>query len=225
MFCESYRTVLSEAAARGERLPGAVETHLAACAACRAAFAEEQALFSLIDGGLRSVANAEVPASLLPRVRAGIPERPAAAVSRVPVWAFAAASLLLITGVAYKLVLTLLLPVPTQSTATATPADASPLSASSVPSPQIESVLPPLPAPKVGTAPTRERATPLEPEVLISGEEETNLRRYLNLLQARNVNHAAPQAIPGGAEIQPLEIAQIELPRLTIEPLESGDSR
>jgi hypothetical protein len=74
MPCENYKDVLIEAAASGAEPQTELRTHLAACAPCRTAFAEEQALFASIDAGLRQSVSAEVPASLLPRVRARISE-------------------------------------------------------------------------------------------------------------------------------------------------------
>lgn len=74
MLCECYKEALIEAAASNAELRGELRGHLDGCAACRAAFAQEQAFFASIDGGLRVTANAEVPASLLPRVRARLDE-------------------------------------------------------------------------------------------------------------------------------------------------------
>src|SRR5947207_13338388 len=74
MLCEHYKEALIEAAASDAPLPGDLRAHLGDCGACRAAFEEEQALFASIGGGLRVTANAEVPASLLPRVRARLGE-------------------------------------------------------------------------------------------------------------------------------------------------------
>jgi hypothetical protein len=70
MLCEHYKEALIEAASSDVPPPGDLRAHLDGCAACRAAFEQEQALFASIDGGLRVTANADVPASLLPRVRA-----------------------------------------------------------------------------------------------------------------------------------------------------------
>src|SRR5690349_9741660 len=73
MPCEKYREPLSEAAARGEReLPRDVRAHLDSCRECSAGFEEEQQLFAAIDLGVQRIANAEVPISLFPRVRASL---------------------------------------------------------------------------------------------------------------------------------------------------------
>jgi len=61
---------LIEAAASGTEPQGNLRVHLAGCADCRVAFEQERSLFASIDAGLRVAAHAEVPASLLPRVRA-----------------------------------------------------------------------------------------------------------------------------------------------------------
>lgn len=76
MPCENYREALIEAAAADTALSYELRSHLDACASCRAAFTGEQQLFAAIDTGLRARANAEMPESLLPRVRAQLSERP-----------------------------------------------------------------------------------------------------------------------------------------------------
>ncbi len=77
MPCEHYQDALVEAAASSAAPQGELRAHLAACAACRTAFAQEQSLFSSMDEGLRAAANAEVPASLLPRFRARLADEAA----------------------------------------------------------------------------------------------------------------------------------------------------
>jgi hypothetical protein len=74
MLCQHYKKALIETAAGGSEPQGDLRVHLDACAACRAAFEQEQSLFGSIDAGLHVAANTEVPASLLPRVRARLDE-------------------------------------------------------------------------------------------------------------------------------------------------------
>jgi hypothetical protein len=87
MLCEHYKEALIEAASSDVPPPGDLRAHLDGCAACRAAFEQEQALLASIDGGLRVTANAAVPASLLPRVRAQLSGQSVARRSWVPAWA------------------------------------------------------------------------------------------------------------------------------------------
>ena len=99
MPCEHYQNALIEAAASGTAPQGELRAHLAGCAACRNAFAQEQSLFSSMDEGLRAAVNDEVPASLLPRVRARLADE---AVPR-RMWTqpliFAAASIALVFAI------------------------------------------------------------------------------------------------------------------------------
>jgi hypothetical protein len=74
MPCKHYKDALIEAAASGSQPQGNLRAHLDACASCRAAFEQEQSLFASIDAGLHVTANAEVTASLVPRVLARLDE-------------------------------------------------------------------------------------------------------------------------------------------------------
>ncbi|MGC2527233.1 MAG: hypothetical protein WA639_05775 [Candidatus Acidiferrum sp.] len=87
MPCENYREALIDAAAAGSTPSRELRSHLEACASCRAAFADEMQLFAAIDQSLRVTVNADVPASLLPRVRADLNERPASRRSWIPAFA------------------------------------------------------------------------------------------------------------------------------------------
>jgi hypothetical protein len=71
---EHHKDALIEAAATGVEPESELRAHLESCDSCRAAFAEEQALFASIDAGLHVKVNADVPVSLLPRVRARLDE-------------------------------------------------------------------------------------------------------------------------------------------------------
>jgi hypothetical protein len=82
MPCEHYKDALIEVAASGSAPSGELRAHLDWCASCRAAFDEEQSLFSAIDSSLHASVNADVPSSLLPRVRARLDE----AVTTQPRW-------------------------------------------------------------------------------------------------------------------------------------------
>jgi len=74
MPCKHYKDALIEAAAGGAEPQDELHAHLAVCTDCRAAFKQEQSLFASIDTGLHVTANAEVPASLFPHVRARLDE-------------------------------------------------------------------------------------------------------------------------------------------------------
>jgi hypothetical protein len=89
MSCQHVQSLITDSLAAGAELPREVRAHADGCPSCRAALETELALFSALDAGLHTRANAEVPADLLPRVRARIAG--AAAPSRLlfPAWAAA----------------------------------------------------------------------------------------------------------------------------------------
>ena len=91
MPCTHYKEALGEAVACGSEPQGELRAHLAACPDCRGAYEREQSLFASIDAGLQLTANAEVPASLFPRVRAAIAEETSSNHGSVIPW-FALAS-------------------------------------------------------------------------------------------------------------------------------------
>jgi hypothetical protein len=70
MSCKHFKDALIEAAAGSAEPQGDLRAHLDACADCCAAFEQEQSLFASIDASLHVTASAQVPTSLLPRVRA-----------------------------------------------------------------------------------------------------------------------------------------------------------
>lgn len=96
MPCEHYKDALIEVAASGAPPQGELRAHLAACSSCREAFAQEQSLFAAIDSGLHATANAEVPPSLLPRVRAMLDEAAAPRFRWMPSAIFASACAVLV---------------------------------------------------------------------------------------------------------------------------------
>jgi hypothetical protein len=101
MPCENYREALIEAAAADSELSRELRSHVDACASCRAFFTEEVRLFAAIDTGLRAIASPEVPASLLPRVRVQLNERPVARRSWVPASAALAAATALVVVIVF----------------------------------------------------------------------------------------------------------------------------
>jgi len=86
---------LIEAAASRSHPQGELRAHLDVCLDCRAAFEREQSLFASINTGLHVTANADVPASLLPRVRARLDEEIAPQRRWIQPMIFAAASVAL----------------------------------------------------------------------------------------------------------------------------------
>jgi hypothetical protein len=220
MFCESYRKALMEAAGFGKALPRKLEEHLAGCACCHAAFADEQALFRSIDGALQAAANAEIPRSLLPRVRMQVASDSTEAYRRVPVLAFVTGGLVI--GAIMLSSSSLWHSAVSRSTGkqqSAVSREPTGLSIQTPPRPE-------------RLVSRRERivvdrvARRSEPEVLVSSEEAAGLRRYADLLRAKSLETSNRAAAISDApfEIKPLEIAELNLRQLTIQPLEGSES-
>jgi hypothetical protein len=150
MPCEDYREALIEAAARDSAPSRELRLHLEACASCRAASSEELQLFAAIDSGIRTTANAEVPASLLPRVRVQLNQRP------VPRRAWVPAGVLTAAAVALVAVIVLVRGFERDGGRTNPPADSS---AQSIPPTEIQPV-PPVVAFIEATSPPAKRKLP-----------------------------------------------------------------
>jgi anti-sigma factor RsiW len=98
MQCDQYKEALMEAAASGAAPLEPVRRHVEACAHCRALLAEQHALFTAVDLGVRRSANAEIPNSFLPSVRIRLAEERKPKRSWSLAWAALAASAALIIG-------------------------------------------------------------------------------------------------------------------------------
>jgi hypothetical protein len=98
MPCKPYKDALMEAANSGTEPQGDLRAHLAECTDCRAVFEQERSLFASIDAGLHFVANSDVPASLLPRVRARLDEESAPRRIWATNWLVLASAAVLVVG-------------------------------------------------------------------------------------------------------------------------------
>lgn len=227
MFCESHRKALSEAAASGAPLPRQVEEHLADCDGCRSAFAAEQQLVASIDSAMSMVVGVEVPASLLPRVRAqvaAVPERsawrgffPLLATASVVVSVFA-------VSLAY---LRHFVPGPPTSDTVAVAPEVSSVAEYVLSAPPIVANPQTLrPSVKKEIVVSRRTSVHSGLEILVSADEQRGIERYAARLRARAPEFSARATVSSDDvfKIQPLEIAEIDLRQLTIEPLESGES-
>lgn len=222
MFCESHRKALSEAALVGGRLPARMEAHLALCAGCREAFADEQALTRQIDAAVRCVVDSETPASLIPGVR----ERIAGLAESRSGWRLllAYATAALVAGVIAISLGTrgkgprAPLETPRASTWPVGEAPVAVEGARRAKAPENFVVARPRPA--AGRLERRSR----RPEVLLSGDDQLGLDKYIASFRVTAGGSKAALNEETGPEIKPIEIAELDTKRLSIEPLESGHS-
>ncbi|MGC0774902.1 MAG: hypothetical protein WB543_18345 [Candidatus Acidiferrum sp.] len=222
MSCSDYRESLMEAAATNAAPSREMRSHMKACESCRAAFTEEMQLFAAIDTGLQSAANAEVPVSLLPRVRAQLLEEPVSLRSWIP--AFAG------VGIAAAVVVALVLV--RKPARNAFQADRQAIAAAhNVPTALCQSI-PTSVAPleivrtvrkharveAVKAAPADEAAS-AEPEVLIPAAQKRALDVLLAQLRQGELQTGVLLAEQPEEPIKSLEVAPLDIPPIKIKPL------
>lgn len=215
MFCKAYQESLKDAACGGG-LEENARAHLASCAACAAAFAEEQALFAAIDNGVARIVNSEMPPSLLPRVREAVAQERIAPGGFLRGWVWIPAAATAALAIAVLLPRSFHQPVlpPVQNVqqpSSGVAISAEPFRAS---------------APSLIQAPAHKtrrtssaHSSPVE--VLVSRQEEAGLKQYAAVLRTRRdiANALIESSANASMEIQPLEIASMEWPELAIKPL------
>jgi len=221
MPCEHYKDALTEAAAIVATPVGELRAHLEICDSCRTAFVSEQALFFFIEEGLHANANAEVPPSLLPRVRLKLNEE------HSPAHPWANARFVLTCAAAlvfvFFMIRTFRPPRPVQKPLE-TAAKTEP--SSSVPPPaQRQNPVPALRPnahfvvhPQVAAVRHRGRDTsaathPLEPEVLVPHDQELLVASYQEQWMSRKraplVAANADTTTLAPLQVEPIQIAEL----------------
>jgi hypothetical protein len=215
MLCDKYKEALIEAAANGTALANQIREHVNLCVRCREMFAAQQILFAVVDAGLRTTVNVEVPSSFLPNVRVKLAEETAPARTWSHSWAFVCATV--------SFVLALVLVGLPRHHEKQTGAE----SFTKNKTPTVVNGL--------RLDPTHGRKTPRriskghtqqnlsaanrDPEVLVpQGEEQFLERYYASLRNSAGMNLVL--ADKQGVEVKPLEIEQIQVRELAIESLE-----
>ncbi len=227
MPCKHYKDALIEAAASGAEPPGELRAHLAGCVDCCAALEQEQALFASIDAGLHVAANAEAPASLLPRVSASLEKSAATQHHWLQPLIFATAS----TALAFAIFL-FARPHPSrpdnqakqtpQILAGKTPAEKNARPQISGPATQIVSS-------NVNSSQTRDHSTLLhaassQPEVLVPPDEGEALARFIVVLQERREVAIALVTPAPHAQDRPASLGLLQINELDIKPLAGTES-
>ena len=229
MPCEHYKDALIDVAASGAALQGELRAHLDECASCRAAFAEEQSLFSAIDSGLHASANADVPSSLLPRVRAQLDE--------VVVPRFRWLQLLVFASAGVALVLVVFLMARTRH---ATPEEVAKQGPVVVPAPtlpareinpeRMSSEGAQIPAVRVAHSHAAPSSTiphsvaSGNPEVLVSPDERESLARFVAMLNKGSNIGAALLEKEREKKDAPLGVSRLEITPMEIKPLEGAET-
>src|SRR6266853_4646817 len=220
MLCEKYKEALVEAAASGAALPNALREHVQACEHCAAMLTGERALFAAVDAGLHKAANAKVPCSFLPNVKATLATETVPTRNPIPTWGLVCATGALALAVAF-----LGLPRGAHDKANTeaislqgkVPAVADEMGLSRAPEHKIRFSAR---AVKLQEQQDVAGAASHEPEVLVQPEEEEFLKRFY--ASARNPARDARAVVTDEHEIMPKPqvIARIEVKELRIEDLD-----
>ena len=224
MLCESYQRELKDALAHRGALPLALGEHIERCEGCREALAAERQLFEAMDAALQNAVNAEVPASLVPQVRAQAVLQPVKLNWR---WSLAA---LATAGIAVAVVgWSGWRPPSEKQVVLERPAEAGKQAGEAA---QRESTaqaknLPInlLPKPRAMLFAARGAPESL-PEVIIAPDERAGLQKYEKVLRLRlpEKQFVADDKAQEALEIKPLEIAEMDLKQVAIQPLVATDA-
>ena len=237
MLCEHHKDALIEAAASGVGLAdapasdtrmAALRAHLESCPSCRAAFDEEQSLFAAINSGLHAAANAEIPPSLIPGVRARLDETVAPRLRWVPSLVFASA------GVTLALVVFLLArphhtapeEAPKQGLVVV-PAPTAPATKTNVEriSPESTEIATVRVEPSLASrnSTNLHSAASSNPEVLVPSDEREGLARLVAAMNQRS-DIAAALLVPAEKRDALLSLEPVQIKDLEIKPLESTET-
>jgi hypothetical protein len=222
MPCEPYKDALVEAAATGREPQAELRAHLEACDACCSAFAEEQSLFSAIDTGLHSTVAAEVPASLLPRVRARLLDETPSQNRWILTWAPVAASVALLIGFLFFRGVRPDVrdsPIePKQAIRGITPVETSASRPRNPPTQQALSASPVLRQLRQAN-PSREHK---EPRALVPAEQPEVIARLLDGLRRGEVQGEVLLAESNGSQSQDLQIAPLTVAPIDLKALDGA---
>jgi hypothetical protein len=226
MPCKHYKNALIEAAASGAQPQGDLRAHLAGCADCRGAFEQEQFLFASLDAGLRVTTNAEVPASLLPRVRARLDETVTTRRRWFQPWIFAAASVALVFAL-FQLARPPHSNPGTQAKQTPQILGENPVKNAH---PQISGPAPQIVSSNRNKSQAPSHSTVLrpvassQPEVLVPSDEREALAHFVATLQERGDVAVALVTPASDVKGEPASLKRLQIDPLEVKPLEGTES-
>lgn len=224
MNCQQCRKKIHDSLAAGEPRPAAeVAAHENSCEACSQFHVAQLPLFRSLEIGLRMIANAPVPASFLPGVRARLEQDPVFHHAAMPRWSFVAvaAVAVLVVSAAYALRhpakqfhLPQNISAPTSQTA------ANP-ETSTIPLRESARVF----SPPASTRVIRATPSTAARQVIVSAEECQAYAKFLAEVPGQEAVALAPpgQPVPEAAEGH-AEIALLQIESLEVKALETTES-
>jgi hypothetical protein len=239
MVCDKYKEALIDSAASGAALASDVSEHVQVCTTCKEMFAAQQALFMLVEAGLRSQANVRVPANFDHRLRAALQ-------THVPVtrrrrwWVLTAGSL----AAAAAILIAFLLAQPAKHGANGTGATAvigsKPLPGTQAPVLErdeednrsgqiIRAGSPRRIVSRAGVlnsaafkAPDEQNAAA---EVLVPHGQQELLTKYMEQIGARKGRVSITAELEHEPEMKPMEVPAVEISKLVVSPLPDLSSK
>lgn len=222
MNCTEYQEkIVNSLAAGADGTSLDVTAHRQVCAACREFYEAQASLFRSMDAGLRSIANPEIPSSLVPRICAALERKPFARRPWITSWALAAmtATAILVVGLGFMRHRPMNLPnVPERGTVV------SPSAGIPVPTAQNPRKSRDVSSPRRDKH-SRSTASSLTPpeatrEVIVLAEERQAFAEFVAELP-REKNVALALTRPAGeAEDTPVEIALLQTNDVEVKPLD-----
>ena len=226
MNCQQCQQKICDSLAAGQsRLAIEVAAHENSCEACSQFLAAQLCLFRALEIELRTIANAPVPATLLPAVRARLDQEAVSRYAVMPGWSFVAvaAAAILAVSAAYALrhpAKQFHLPLSISTAAPQSAANPEP----SAPSLRESSTRF---TPPAASRVIRPRSSPAVPQVIVSAQERQAYAKFVAEApeqEADTLALAPPgQPVPEAAE-DPGEIALLQIARLEVKPLETTES-
>ena len=221
MPCEKYKDALIEAAVGGTALAPAVSEHVGSCAKCAAELEGQRSLIVAIDQGLHREMNAPVPAAVLQRLEAQVTQhKPVRALNLS--WLYAAAAL----ATATTMILFVMPRVRRHKSNSPTAALSQTVQSASEHRPQIVTLVLQPATPEEMRRDRKQhsrRAAPLEPEVLVPGDERIGLEQFIANLNGRtdlSAVIAKPLQQQPEQGVASLKTPDIETAALVVQPLQ-----
>ena len=195
------------------------------CGACTSAFAEEKALFAAIDRSLHVAVNGEIPTSLVPGVREAILQKefPTRGMQWRAILTFASACFVAGTVLFWhSRAVTRKEKPPVVASVAAPRGQEKQIELPAMVSPGIVRSVPH----ETGTAHANVTRPGGEAMVIVSPQEEDGLKKYAVLVNSRIGKNVASDVTRSyvRADFGRLEIAQMGLSELAIQPLEGGEA-
>jgi hypothetical protein len=226
MSCRRYKDRLIEAAAQGA-FDSELQVHLQSCGACMETYQRELELFVAIDGGLRTSAGEEIPASFMPRVRAQLnhEERPVAkklSPVMIGALAMAAAAIVLVVHDGRRTILE-----PEQRNPSVAQIQTQIAGNGSATTAAVQVAAPEVVGAAVHNGRRRKGAVPVgsrqtgntATEIIVPGDQQVLLARYAERLRRGRNSVAVVRNENEPTETEPLQIEMIQIAELDVKPL------